>query len=211
MNRTEKKVNEQLKQLALSAQQYPPFTQGRQLALKQLVQIILNSGKLYRPQQGKFVHRYTEIYEEAQQELLFYVCQNIDKYNPERGDVLVWCNVLMERRFFREAIPKVLGKPEIQRMSIVDLENLALPEESPVLADIVKEYIELDSENLFKTTYVKNHPEANFQIIAKYRMEGKSWKEISQEFNIKIATLSSFYQRCLEQFALNIKNATQNI
>jgi len=211
MNQSENEVNEQLKQLALIAQHYPPLTQGRQLALKQLVQAILNSGKLCRPQRGKFAHRYAEIYEEAQQELLFYVCHNIDKYNPERGDVIVWCNVLMERRFFREAIPKVLGKPDIQRMSLTNLDNLALPEESPAFADIIKAHIELDSESLFKTTYIKERPEANFQIIAKYRIEGKSWKEISQEFNIKIPTLSSFYQRCLKQFALNIKNATQNI
>ncbi len=42
MNQSENEVNEQLKQLALIAQHYPPLTQGRQLALKQLVQTILN-------------------------------------------------------------------------------------------------------------------------------------------------------------------------
>lgn len=211
MNQTGRdELDEQLKQLALVAQQNPPLTQGRQLALGQLVQAILESGKLCRPQRGNFSHRYEEIYEEARQELLFYICQNIDKYAPERGEVMAWCNVLLERRFFKEAIPKVLDKQGIQKMTLADLENLAPPEEIPALAEIFREHIESDPENLFKNSYVQGRPEANFQTLAKQRLDGKPWKEISADFGVKVSTLSRFYQRCLSKFADNIQKYLEN-
>jgi len=209
MNQTKRdELNEQLKQLALVAQQHPPLTQERQLALGQLMQAILSSGKLCHPQLGKFTSRYEEIYEEARQELLLYICRNIEKYDIERGEVMAWCNVILERRFFREAIPKVLGKPEIQKMTLADLDNLPSPsEEAPILTEIINEYIILDPENLFKNTYIRNHPEANFQVLAKQRFEGKSWQSISESSQLKIPTISQFYYRSLKKFAPILKTA----
>jgi DNA-directed RNA polymerase specialized sigma24 family protein len=206
MNKTGKdELDEQLRHLAQLAKQHPPLTGARQLALTHLVQAILKSGRLCRPHRGQFLHRYEEIYEEAQQELLFYVCQNIEKYDPERAEVMAWCNFLLERRFFREAIPKVLDKQGIQKMTLSDLDNLAKPEEPPVFTEVIKECIELDPENLFKTCHIENHPKANFQVLSKQRLEGKSWKEISEILEIKIPTLSSFYYRCLNRFASILK------
>lgn len=211
MNQTGRdKLDEQLKQLALVAQQHAPLTQARQLALGQLIQTILQSGRLCRPQRGKFANRYEEIYEEARQELLFYVCQHIDNYNPERGEVMAWCNVLLERRFFREAIPRVLDKQGIQQITLSDLDNLALPEEPPVLAEIIQEYIKSDPENLFKTVHIKEHPEASFQALSLERLQGKTWKEISEKMGIKVPTLNRFYYRCLERFTFNLKKGCQN-
>ena len=208
MNHTGRdELNERLKQLALVAQQQPPLTPLRQLALGQLVQAILNSGRLCRPQRGNFPQRYEEIYEEARQELLLYICQNIDRYDPQRADVMAWCNVLLERRFFKEAIPRILDKPGIQKMSLSELDNLAIPEQTPVFAEILKEHIELDPGNILKKTWIRDHPDVNFQALAKQRLEGKTWKEISEKFEIKIPTLTGFYYRCLERFASNLKNA----
>lgn len=204
-------LDQQLKQLAIVAQQYAPRTPQRQLALGQLVQMILKSDRLCHPQRGKFTHRYEEIYQEARQELLCFICQHIDKYAPERGDVMAWCNVLLERRFFREAIPKVLDQQSIQKVSLSDLDHLALPEEPPVIAEIVKRYIESDPEDLLKSSHIKEHPEANFQALVKQRLEGKSWQEISEKFRIKVSTLSRFYQRSLSKFATNIKEYVENI
>lgn len=199
-------LDERLKQLALLAQQHPPSTEERQLALGQLVQVIFRSGKLCRPQLGKFANRYEEIYEEARQELLLYICRNIEKYDLERGEVITWCNVLLERRFFREAIAKVLGKPEIQKMTLADLDNLSSPpEEVPIITEIIDEYITSDPENLFKNIHIRNHPEANFQALAKQRLEGKSWQSISEKFELKIPTISQFYYRCLKKFAPILK------
>ena len=211
MNNTEfNELNDQLKQLALVAQQHPPLTRKRQLAIAELVQAILKSGRLCRPHRGQFLHHYGEIHEEALQELLFYICQHIDRYNPERGTVMAWCNVLLERRFFKEAIPKILDKQGIKKITLSDLNELALPEEPPVLSEIVRECIELDPENLFKKEHIEKYPEANFQTLALRRILGKSWKEIAAEFNIKIPTLSSFYYRCLNKFSKKLKEYCTN-
>lgn len=199
-------LDEQLKQLALVAQQHPPSTKQRQLFLGQLVQSILRSGRLCRPQLGKFGCRYEEIYEEARAELLLYICRNIEKYDLERGEVMAWCNVLLERRFFKEALPKVLGKSEIQKMTLAELDNLPAPgEQAPIITEIIEEYITIDPENLFKNTYIRDRPEANFQAIALQRLEEKSWKNISEKFELKISTISQFYYRCLKKFAPILK------
>ncbi|MBD2463163.1 hypothetical protein H6G89_19180 [Oscillatoria sp. FACHB-1407] len=60
--------DEKLRQLAVSAQQHPPLTAGRQVALRSLVQEVLCSGRLCHPQRGKFSGSYQDIYDEALQE-----------------------------------------------------------------------------------------------------------------------------------------------
>src|SRR4028119_1215666 len=203
-------LDEQLKQLAISAQQHPALTQGRQLALRKLVNGIVQSGRLCRPQRGQFSGSYEDIYNEAVQELLLYICQNIDKYNPERGSVMAWVNVLLERRFFKEAIPKILDKPNLTRMTLSDLDNLALPEKTENLTDLLRECIELDPENLFKKEHVENYPAVSFQALVRRRILGKSWKDISAEFHLKTSTISSFYSRSLTKFSSKLQEYCLN-
>lgn len=211
MDRVRKEeLDEQLKQLALIAQQHPPLAPKRQFALGQMLQAILTSGMLCRPQRGKFTYRYEEIYEEARQELLLYVCQNIDKYNPERGEVMTWCNVLLERRFFREAVPKVLGRPDIQKITESDLDRIVSPEKFPDFTEIIMEYITSDPKGLFKSSYIKDRPEANFQALSQQRLQGKSWQEIAKKYEITVSTISSFYYRCLNRFAAGLKEHCEN-
>mgnify|MGYP005837765623 CR=1 FL=1 len=198
-------LGEQLEQLALTAQQHPPLTPERQLALRKLVNGIRQSGRLCRPQLGQFLGVYQDIYNEALQELWLYVCQNIDRYDPERGSVMTWVNMLLERRFFKEAIPTILDKQGLKRMTLSDLDNLALTQENQPLIEVLKECIDSDPENLFKEEYIENYPAANFQALLKRRLSGKSWKEVSAEFDIKVSTITSFYSRCLNKFSAKFK------
>jgi len=203
-------LDEQLRQLALVAQQHPPLTPERQLALRKLINGILKSGRLCRPKSSQFSGAYQDIYDEALQELLLYICENIDKYNPERGSVMAWVNVLLERRFFKEAIPKILDKPNLTRMTLSDLDNLALPEETENLTDLLRECIELDPENLFKKEHVENYPAVSFQALMRRRILGKSWKDISAEFHLKTSTISSFYSRSLTKFSSKLQEYCLN-
>lgn len=198
-------LDEQLKELAIQAQQHPPMTQGRQLALRKLINGIVQSGRISRPQQGQFFKNYEHIYDEAVQELLLYICQNIEKYDPERGSVMAWVNVLLERRFFKEAIPKIIGKQNIQKMTLSDLDNLPSPEMTQSLTEILQECIELDPDNLLKREYLQNYPAANFQALLQRRILGKSWQEIAVEFNINIKTVSSFYYRSVNQLSAKLR------
>ena len=197
--------DEQLLELAIAAQQHPPHSLGRQRALRQLVNSILRSGRLCHPQRGKFAGVYEEIYDEALQELLLYVCENIERFDSNRASVMTWVNMLLERRFFREAIPKILDRPGFQRMNLSDLDNLASPQESECLTETLTKCIETDPDNILKKEHIANHPEANFQILAQRRIAGKSWKDIAAELDLKVATVSSFYSRCLTKLSPKLK------
>jgi DNA-directed RNA polymerase specialized sigma24 family protein len=197
--------DDQLNQLAVSAQQFPPLTPERQSALRQLVNAVMQSGWLCRPCRGQFVGQYDEIHDEAVQDLLLYVCQNIDQYKLERSSVMGWLNMLLERRFFREAIPKVLGKPGMTRVSIDTIDSLSVPQDPPGLTDLLKASIKADPDNLFKREHLEGLPSVNFQSLVLRRLAGKSWKDIAAEFDIKQGTVSSFYSRCVKKFASTLR------
>ncbi|MEC4812041.1 MAG: sigma-70 family RNA polymerase sigma factor [Scytonema sp. PMC 1069.18] len=194
-----------LLQLATQAQQNPPHSEERQLALTKLVCGIIRFGYLWYPSKNYFSSDVQDIYNEARQELFFYICQNIEKYDSQRGTVMAWVNVLLERRFFRDALRKNRTYDRITKMTITDLENLSLAEEPENLAEIVKEYIISDPEDVFKSEHVEKCPQANFQALVMRRISGKSWQEISEEFEIKVSTVSSFYYRCIKKFSNKLK------
>jgi DNA-directed RNA polymerase specialized sigma24 family protein len=200
-----------LQELASTAQQHAHLAQQRQLALTKLVEIIVQSGKLHHPQRSQFsADIYEDIYNEALQELLLYICQNIDKYDSERASVMAWVNVLLERRFFKEAVRKFFGQQNVTTITDTHLDNLAPPEQPQDITEILMECIKSDPESLFKKEHIKEYPQANFQALAQQRILGKSWKEIAAEYDLKIPTVSCFYYRCLNKFADKIKTYCQD-
>ncbi|NJM71042.1 MAG: sigma-70 family RNA polymerase sigma factor [Scytonema sp. RU_4_4] len=196
--------------LACVAQRHPPHSKERQIALTKLVHSIVRFGNLWYPSKNQFFSNVQDIYNEARQELFLYICQNIDKYAPERGTVMAWVNVLLQRRFFKDTLRKNLSHGSVTKMTITDLDNLALPEESKDLTGIVRECIESDSEDIFKNEHIEKCPQATFQALAMLRMSGKSWKEISAEFEMKVSTVSSFYYRCIKKLSPKLKEYCEN-
>lgn len=208
-------IDQQLKQLAIEAQLHPPKTKQRQQALSKLLRAIQQSGRLMRPRRGDFQGFYEEIYAEALQRLFFHICERIDDYDPQR-EVLQWANFLLNRRFFIEAsrnfmptVPKGVNPKEIIRLTIDDLDRNnpieVKTQENPSLLQEVFHYLESDPEGTFKSTHISKNQTANFQFLAIKILSGYSWKEISAELEVKIPTLSSFYQRCLTKFAPKFK------
>lgn len=205
-NDLRKQLDAQLKELALLAQRQPHATKGRRIALTQLVDAIWQSGKLCRPYSGQFRPLYEDIYDEAVQNLFFYLCRddNINKYDSERGEVITWVNMLLTKRFFLEAIPKFASKANEINLENSYLENISSSEPASLFEQI-RECIEDDPDKIFTKEHVKGHPEANFQAIARRRYSGVSWKDISAEWDIGITTLHHFYQRCVKKFAPKIR------
>ncbi|HBL12080.1 MAG TPA: hypothetical protein DD379_11860 [Cyanobacteria bacterium UBA11162] len=192
----------QLKNLAIEAQRHSPHTELRQYALGELIEAIRLSGKLIRPHRTRFSPQFYELlYEEAVNKTLTYICRKIDTYDPERGEqkFMNWVNFRLDRvvveacREFRE--PNSMSLP-----SLAELEEIVKPEEPPSLFERVRESLDEDAENIFKNTHIRNRPDANFSAIALARFSGKSWEDISAEFQIPLPTLSRFFQRCCEKF-----------
>ncbi|MGA7937599.1 MAG: sigma-70 family RNA polymerase sigma factor [Kovacikia sp.] len=209
-------LDHELKQIAIAAQRHPPKTRERQHALARLVSVIQRSGRLVRPRREQFLDCYDEIYAEAVQRLFTHICEKIDTYQPERGEVLQWANFLLNRQFFIEAsrellpmVPKGIDPKTIKRLTLDDLDrnnpNDINPQLVPLPSQQILQCLEEDPEGAFRQSHIDHYPAANFQFLATRRLAGYSWQELSTELGIRIPTLSSFYQRCLTKFAPQLK------
>ena len=209
-------LDSHLRDIAIAAQAQPKGSRARQRALTELISVILRSKKFCRPRRGQFRGLYEDIYAEALQRLFAFVCDRINDYSTEKGEVLQWINFLLGRRFFieasREYFPtgfKGIDTRSIKRLSLEHLDRnnpVELnPQLIPSLSQEVKACIEEDPEGLFKQAHVMNHSNASFQYIACRRLEGYAWADLSAEFDIPVPTLSSFYRRCLARFGTKLK------
>ncbi|MCF2152120.1 hypothetical protein IQ276_038160 [Desmonostoc muscorum LEGE 12446] len=201
-----------LQQLALAAQQHPSGSLARNRFLSKLFREIQDSGELasYRSSCPRQLQgNYSEIYAEALQRLFYYMTQRINDYTPDKGRVIQWANGQLKWKF-KEAVRDwkefdkdalILSLDELEQLSCYWVEENLAPSLSEQLIEIVKE----DPEGIFQQTYTGKNPQANFRYIAlKRNIEAVSWSQLSQELGIKLVTLSSFYQRCLDKFALLI-------
>ncbi|MEC4985620.1 MAG: hypothetical protein SAJ37_18715 [Oscillatoria sp. PMC 1068.18] len=207
--------NERLRRMAIEAQQHPPKSKARQIAITELFQAIQTSGRLTRPYWNQFPALYEEIYNIAKQKLFCYIYEKIDNYSPERGEVLQWVNFLFGTRFFVEAIREItlpdrrLPREIIPQISFYNLDNdfwLNQEDEiTPSLSEQVIKYIEEDPEATCQNIHITNKPQANFRYLALQRFAGYKWRELEAELGIKQANLCSFYQRSLQKVAPIIK------
>lgn len=191
-----------LKQLALTVQGYPPNSELRSYALKELIEAINLSGKLCSPYKDRFSSEiYQVIYEEAVMETFMHICTKIDSYDPERGKkkFMNWVNFKLEKSFLA-CYDQLKISQELQFFELSDLDKIPTLVNSPSLAELLVDYIKKDPEKLFTKAYVKGRPDANFRTIALGRISGQSWQEIAQQFGISVSTLSSFYRRSCHNF-----------
>ena len=195
--------DEQLKKLGLAAQKHPPQSALRSHALTELIRAIQLSGRLCHPHKERFSAQFYQLlYEEAMIETLTYVCLNIDKYDPNRGNkkFMNWVNFRLDKLIF-DCYRRFNYLPDNQLPSLQDIEEIYQKEKQPFLSELLYQYIEEDTDNVFKSTHIRNNSNANFQNIALARFAGNSWEQISEELDIAIPTLSSFFQRCCQKFA----------
>lgn len=198
-----------LKRLALEAQKHPPQSTRRRHALVQLIEAIRLSGRLARPHRGKFSPQFYDLlYEEAVNKTLTYLCRQIDRYDPERGQnqkFMNWVNFRLDRTLI-ECRREFSDRNTQSLPHLNDLETLPQPETRPSLAADLCDYIEADPDGDFQSTHIRHRPDASFQAIALARLAGKSWEDISAELSIKIPTLSSFFQRCCNKFSAKFQD-----
>ncbi|MBZ8180852.1 sigma-70 family RNA polymerase sigma factor [Oscillatoria salina] len=204
-------LDQYLKELALEVQRYSPGSRKRRKALDKLIRVMQRPRVLPCLYPGRFKGFYEEILSEAKQQLFLYICQNINNYNPEKGEVLQWIKPYFKRFFIqasREFMPiahQRIEPAQIKRLSIDELEindSLEVNEQQNYFfSEEVKHFVEEDSEGIFRETHIRSHPGANFQSIFLRRTDGYSWEEISSSLSISVSTLSRFYQRCLKKFA----------
>ncbi len=210
--------NEDLKKLAIEAQNHSRKSAKRQVALGKLWNAIYQSHQLYRPKKTRIPPslNYEEVYDEALANLQLYICEKIDDYKPTRAEVIAWVNFMLETRFVGDAIRQLLKEDsrreprpklaDLDDFSNFDLDDLAPKVKPPCLSERVRQCLQDDPDNFFKTTHIEGCPNANFKAIALLYIDGVSWQDISLEVGVKsVQTLSGFFQRCQKRFAGKIK------
>jgi DNA-directed RNA polymerase specialized sigma24 family protein len=202
-------MNRQLGMLALEVKQYPVEKKERRKALSILINGICCSEKLSRPSMGLPLTLRDEIYKEGLQNLSLWLCKNIEKYDSERGEVMAWVNTLLIKRFYPEAARSILGRKNEIAVKSSFWDNLSqedlhsdLNYEKNVIEQFkkVRSYIQTDPKGILQQAKMKSNPDITFQKIALKKISGISWKQISEELNVPIPTLSNFYQRRLNKF-----------
>ncbi|MGI2904163.1 RNA polymerase sigma factor [Tolypothrix sp. VBCCA 56010] len=210
VNHTMDELDSRLEHLALTAKQFPPKSQERQLALGQLASKIQKSGRLFC--KGRYSYP-EDVYSEALQETWLYVSRKIEKYDPEFGTVIAWVNFILHKRFI-DAIRRYQKNKQVSLDEPIEfsgesgttlLDTIPQPQILPDGGEILQEILQSDPDDLFKQEHIKNHPEANFQAIALRRLTKQSWNNMSAEWKVGVSTLSSFYQRCLKYFIPKIQ------
>ena len=195
-----------LQEKILEAQNNPPGTIAHRQALANIAQTILKSRRLYRPPMERLPPQcrgaYAEIYNDAKQALMLYVCQNIGQYDANRASVMGWINMLLDRRFIKVGITQFqdgreqrLGKRFSTQELINTEEGLPTPEKENSDHEMLRQFIIDDPEELLQSKHIKEHPDVTFQLLLLYRLDDMTFKSISYELGIPIPTLHSFFRR----------------
>jgi DNA-directed RNA polymerase specialized sigma24 family protein len=216
-----------LEEIALLAKSSPANSKERQKWLTKLTNEIHNSNKVYCKNIYNFPKSvYQDIFNEALQQTFLEIFEKIDLYDPSKGNVLAWVSFLLDKRFIdavREHLKLRHRQNNGKRVRIYE-QSLDVPLQSEQsswtnasdisLLDIIQQpesmspqkdwerlwdFIQKDPRDCFRQTHIEKHPEANFQAICIRRFNGQSWKEMSTEWGISLATLSSFYQRSVDK------------
>lgn len=192
-----------LKKMGLAAQKFELNSALRTYALTELIRAIEFSGRLCRPHKSKFSPTlYQMLYEEAIHETLCYVCLNIDLYDPNRGDrkFMNWVNFKLDKSLLK-CYEQYNRYAKFEIPSSPSLNRIIQPSAVIDLTELLREYLIEDPQGVFASTHIRNRPDANFTKIALAKFSGQSWEQISQQLDIPVATLSSFYNRWCRRFA----------
>lgn len=87
----------------------------------------------------------------------------------------------------------------------ISIDEVTFQNESPLLSELVRVYIQDDPEELCQNA-MQTYPQAIFQVIALDRLDDKSWEEISIKLGgIPVSSLCGFYTRRLQRLAPSIR------
>lgn len=205
---------ERLHYLVAEACKHPFGSAQRQKNLTKLIRLIAN--KLWK--------EHTPYYQDALQQTWLYFCQNIcegntgQPYDPNRATLTTWLNFYLRQRLHdfyinnqKEKFRIVLSPIEPLGLSdshqtVNPLDNIPAKPDIPPLLEDITQWVETDPEGELRRIHITNQPNVTCQVLILRRLPPeKSWKNLSQEFNLPSSTLSSFYQHkclpCLRKFA----------
>lgn len=187
--------------LQRQACQFAPNELKRKLYLTQLIRCIERSGRLWKEA--------SPYYEDALQMTWVYCCLNLcesktgNAYDSTRASVVTWLNSYLKWRLHDLSVAHQKGNAHVDISELSDWSTILdssqhRPEVPPILEE-TREWAERDPDYELRSLALKNHSHVTAQYLILERLPPeKSWQSISDELDISISTLSSFYRRhCL--------------
>ena len=218
------KIDLQLRELALEAQQHPAQSRQRNRALTKLIEVVGRCHRLVRPYRESWPPLiYEDLYNEAYGKTLEYICQNIDNYYPEKP-VMAWVNQILKFRFSDVVDRHMNEKKRRELPSLDDLEDnlekwlsekFQHSEEARMMRELreewreLRELIEEDPDHLFRMVSLRGRPDLTWQVIALAKLDGETLDIMSQRLEVSISGINGFFNLNLRRFRDYFRNRLQ--
>jgi hypothetical protein len=184
-------LDDSLRSLIVQTCRHPPGSIERQIGMTKIVRAILKSGKLWQEN--------TPYYEDALQQTWLYFCRNLceantaQSYDPTISSVTTWLDKYLKRRLQDYRQELLVQNQSLDKETTPTL--IAPPPVPPILEE-VKKWATTDVDGELRNIHIRGHPTVTCQMLILRRLPPRtSWEELSQEFNLPVTTLNSFYRR----------------
>lgn len=133
-------------------------------------------------------------------QIILFILVQMYQVNPKQTEIILF-ELAQQTLVFSSKLVSI----ESETRSI---DAIAQSQANPSLSEQIRHYLESDPHNLCQV-HCRANPEATFQAIALKRLDGESWQQISDCFNVQISALSNFFQRHLTRLKSDIRSYIQ--
>ena len=190
--------DKELKELVEQIQQLPLKDKQRRKLLTELIIKIQTEGRLKKFVSYQHLPDFDDLYADAMTDCLTYISTSIDKYDPEKAEVIAWVNQTLLFKFRTAFNKRYRNKIQLVFDELKLMNILAVSQEKEDSYILLRELIQNDPEEILKNIKIKKH-NVSLQQILLMLLDDKKWKEIALELQITISTAQSFYSRSLEK------------
>jgi hypothetical protein len=190
-------LNDQLRKIVTDACQHPPGHPLRQRGLTRVIRLV--TPKLWKESAA--------YYPDALQQTWIYFCKNIcTSYDPNLGGVSTWLNAYLKRRlqdFYlqgqrqRQHEVSSWQDKDGETVNVADMipdRDRSILDDKKPMWEKVQEWAETNEE--LQQIHIEGHPEVTARVLILRRLLSETkWKDLVEEFGVKLPTLNSFYQR----------------
>ncbi|MBD2654761.1 hypothetical protein H6G45_14975 [Synechocystis sp. FACHB-383] len=189
---------EQAKKLSEDGLHPTAQTLGEREILSQAMALLQASGKLWR----NYQEQYADAYAEAWLKTLEYFYRHYREYDPSKAQVATWLNFRLKNEFKSQQIKiQQQQQRQIQASTEEEGEGLLAMMASPSYGDQAKVMSEgiaqwLEESPQLAEESIKNQPQLTVKVLLEQRfLREVPWGDLAKEYNVSVATLSSFYER----------------
>jgi DNA-directed RNA polymerase specialized sigma24 family protein len=169
-------------------------------------------------------HIQEELYAEAKVNTFYYIRDNLDKYDPEKGTVKTWVNRTLCLKFLDAFNKEYRGKKLQIKAHAVSLDApnsestttlhdcllSPAPSKKREIHRLFRELIQNDPENFLKNSLIKSKTgkRISLQEVFLMRLEDKTLEEIETESGISLKSISSYINRKKAELKIYITEHT---